>query len=142
MWCAFQTTLLYAAGLARNVFFHKRFRHTRRMKYVYYTAWSMFVVMWAGGIIMRFGEAGIYVCADSEPTNLTFNSNPDWEEQIHKDRLVLLNHKSCDFIRIFVDIVGAYFGGYIAWVALGIAGASRTPTWSPNREVDRHWKDI
>ena len=59
--------------------YHERFRHHRNMRIVYYTAWGLFVVMWAGGIIMRFGEAGIFACADSEPINLTFNSDPDWK---------------------------------------------------------------
>ena len=112
------------------------------MKYPYFAAWGLYVLMIAAGIVVRFGEPGIFACGDDEPVNLTFMSDPDWKHQIHSEKEELLQTQSCHLIRIVVDASGGYFGGYVAWVFLGVAGASRTPTWSPYREIDRNWKDI
>ena len=65
--------------MCRNVFLHKSIRHTKKMKYTYYAAWGLFVVMWFLGIIVRFNEMGIFACGDDEPRNLTFLSDPDWK---------------------------------------------------------------
>ena len=56
------------------------------MKYTYYAAWGLFVVMWFLGIIVRFNEMGIFACGDDEPRNLTFLSDPDWKNQIHSEK--------------------------------------------------------
>ena len=48
------------------------------MKYFYYAAWILWVVMWFAGIVVRFNEMGIYACGDDEPRNVTFMSNDDW----------------------------------------------------------------
>ena len=49
------------------------------MKYPYFAAWGLYVLMIAAGIVVRFGEPGIFACGDDEPVNLTFMSDPDWK---------------------------------------------------------------
>ena len=40
-------------------------------------------------------------------------------------------------MRIFSDMAGLYAGGFLAWSALGMTGATNTPVWSPKQEKDK-----
>ena len=41
------------------------------------------------------------------------------------------------FIKLYLDIFGLYIGGYIAWIILGLAGASRSPVWNPKNKMNQ-----
>ena len=77
--CAISTTILWVTGFIRNCYIDKSYRHSKKMRYTYWAAWGQYVLMIIGGIIVRFGEEGMFACGDGAPRNLTFNSDPHWK---------------------------------------------------------------
>ena len=125
---------LFILGVYRDMVIEWTARYTKRMLRVYNALWWLMFACWLFGILWRFKPSGRYACADTPPANLAFNSNPDWKSQVLGDKRYLIQEKSCRFIKLFIDFSGLYIGFLIAWFFMGLTGAARTPSWSPNRE--------
>ena len=49
----------------------------------------------------------------------------------------LVQTSSCYFSKVYLNLFGLYIGGYIAWIILGLAGASKSPVWSPKNKMNK-----
>ena len=58
--------------------------------------------------------------------------NPNCKDtMLHLSEKDLIQTKSCNFLKYYLDIAGLLIGGYAAWFILGLTGATKTPVWTP-----------
>ena len=96
------------------------------------------LVHWILGAHWRFRDPGRFACADLRPENGPYKDMTRREPRAVLAALEnpLEQTSSCLFIKIYLDIFGLYIGGYIAWIILGLAGASRSPVWNPKNNMN------
>ena len=85
VWCLISSMSLWVVGFIRNMVIANRDRDGAVIKYLYFFMWMAMLACWGMGIYWRFKASGRYACADMPPSNLDFNSDPNWKVQIMGD---------------------------------------------------------
>ena len=96
----------------------------------------LFFAIWIIGIFIRFTEVANYVCADyrrveGDTTEQEITSSLDDSDD-------LVQEYACNFMRFTLTGMGFYIGGIIAWYALMVVGATKTPIYHRSSRADKH----
>ena len=106
---------------------------------IYYLFSAWWLGMWVYGLHVRFQDSGRAVCNKNLPCDnapLDATSEPCMPNDISEAEIELLQVKSCNFMKFYLDIAGLLIGGYAAWFILGLTGATKTPVWTPKIPED------